>query len=88
METTGNYQSYYGYRSVDERSAWLRPLWFAHKKVLDVGCNDGRVLMHVAEALGCRSALGIDSDAQLVQKALAALDEKYQVQEASQNCRL
>ena len=42
----GNYNRYYGYRSVDKlevdpRVRVLKPSWFTNKSVLDIGCNIG-----------------------------------------------
>lgn len=39
--------------------------------VLDVGCGDGRVLLHLASTVGCR-CIGTDIDAELIEDATAA----------------
>jgi hypothetical protein len=75
---------YYGYRwadqgELDPRLEALDPEWFEKKRVLDVGCNDGRLTLSMACKYGCKSVVGVDIDVQLVSRAcksLAALHSK------------
>ena len=46
------------------------------KRVLEVGCGDGRLTLRLAQ-LGARSILAIDPDAALVRGARKALPERY-----------
>ena len=47
--------------------------WFAGKRCLDVGCNEGLVSLAVASRFGAAAMLGLDIDASLVQRACANL---------------
>lgn len=76
---------YYGYRLADAfdedpRLQALDAAWFAGKRVLDVGCNEGVLTLSLACKFACKAALGVDIDAALVAKAsrsLAALRGQY-----------
>lgn len=81
----GNYPSYYGYVSInlkltssyrhknysgfDPRVYVLENAWFECKRCLDVGCNSGFLTIDVAIRFNVQSILGIDLDADLIQKA-------------------
>ncbi|XP_058079332.1 probable RNA methyltransferase At5g51130 isoform X2 [Magnolia sinica] len=70
----GNYKSYYGYRighdkSEDPRLAMLNKEWFEDKDCLDIGCNQGLITIAIAKKFSCRSILGVDIDASLVENA-------------------
>lgn len=43
--------------------------WFANRRCLDVGCNEGLVTLALATRFGCRSMMGVDIDEHLVRKA-------------------
>lgn len=90
----GNYRGYYAFRlqragfSSDPRLGALRREWFAGRRVVDVGCNEGLVSLHVAEALGAAAVLGVDIDEDLVQRAFdhkrARMSQAQQGGEAEQ----
>ncbi|XP_051517015.1 7SK snRNA methylphosphate capping enzyme-like [Myxocyprinus asiaticus] len=69
----GDYSHYYSYRtpalSVDPRLAVFRPEWFRGKKVLDVGCNTGRITLAIARHWSPNHILGVDIDDALVRTA-------------------
>ena len=69
----GNYHRYYGYRVgetlEDHRVAHFRDEWFAGKRVLDVGCNEGLVGLSIAVRCKPAKMLGVDIDPHLVKKA-------------------
>ena len=69
----GNYHRYYGYRVgetlEDHRVAHFRDEWFAGKRVLDIGCNEGLVGMSIAVRCKPAKMLGVDIDPHLVKKA-------------------
>lgn len=69
---------YYGYRlddafDEDPRLQALDRAWFAQKKVLDIGCNEGLLTLSLAGKFGCKAVTGVDIDAVLVAKACKAL---------------
>ena len=43
--------------------------WFARRRCLDVGCNEGLVTLALAQKYHPRSMMGVDIDAALVAKA-------------------
>ncbi|MCL7025744.1 hypothetical protein MKW94_017173 [Papaver nudicaule] len=70
----GNYRNYYGYRvckdmKADPRLTVLKKEWFEDKDCLDIGCNQGLVTIEIAKTYHCRSILGVDIDASLVESA-------------------
>ena len=69
----GNYHRYYGYRVgetlEDHRVAHFRDEWFAGKRVLDIGCNEGLVGLSIAVRCKPAKMLGVDIDPHLVKKA-------------------
>lgn len=69
----GNYSGYYGFRfgeaETDPRVDVLQEAWLDGKRVLDVGCNVGKVTLRVAEKCNARWVMGIDVDGKLIQKA-------------------
>lgn len=71
--SAGNYGGYYGFRfgesEDDPRVDALQEEWVRGKRVLDVGCNEGRVTLRVAKKFQTKFILGIDVDGKLVQKA-------------------
>jgi len=73
----GNYSAYYGYRVgpglEDERLLALRPEWFAGRRCLDVGCNEGLVTLSLAVKYRTAGFEGVDIDGSLVRRAQAKL---------------
>jgi hypothetical protein len=72
----GNYHRYYGYRmgqafSEDPRLAALERRWFAGRRCMDVGCNEGLVTLGIAAKFGVRSMIGVDLDEHLIRRACA-----------------
>jgi len=69
----GNYHRYYGYRVgetlEDHRVAHFRDEWFAGKRVMDIGCNEGLVGLSIAVRCKPAKMLGVDIDPHLVKKA-------------------
>ncbi|KAI3910222.1 hypothetical protein MKW92_053109 [Papaver armeniacum] len=70
----GNYRHYYGYRvckdmKADPRLMVLKKEWFEDKDCLDIGCNQGLITIEIAKTFRCRSILGVDIDASLVESA-------------------
>jgi len=69
----GNYGRYYGYRPSSEggdpRLRLVEGSWFEGGKCLDVGCNSGKLTAEIASRFAPRSMVGIDVDADLVDKA-------------------
>ncbi|XP_020084182.1 probable RNA methyltransferase At5g51130 [Ananas comosus] len=70
----GNYKHYYGYRidpstEEDPRLAVFKREWFEGRDCLDIGCNQGLIAISIAKKFLCRSILGIDIDAGLVETA-------------------
>jgi 2-polyprenyl-3-methyl-5-hydroxy-6-metoxy-1,4-benzoquinol methylase len=69
---------YYGYRLADafDEDPRLRAFdaaWFAGRKVLDIGCNEGVLTLSLACKFGCKDTLGVDIDGALIGKASRAL---------------
>lgn len=72
----GNYHRYYGYRlgqafAEDPRLAALERRWFAGRRCMDVGCNEGLVTLTIASKFGVRSMIGVDLDEHLIRRACA-----------------
>lgn len=70
----GNYHRYYGYRLgqeflEDPRLALLERPWFAGKRCMDIGCNEGLVTLGIAMKFGSRSMVGVDIDEHLIKRA-------------------
>lgn len=71
----GNYHRYYGYRFYgdqrpeDPRLAVFERRWFARRRCLDVGCNEGLITLALVARYHPRSMLGVDIDSALVAKA-------------------
>ncbi|SCV69193.1 BQ2448_2213 [Microbotryum intermedium] len=76
----GNYVNYYTKRDggeltlLDPRLALCDPNWFTDKRVLDVGCNAGKVTIEVGQHFQARSVTGVDIDPQLIKQSERALD--------------
>lgn len=74
----GNYKGYYGYRlgndhTEDPRLALLTKSWFAKKRCLDIGCNEGIVTLGMVSKFHTKSMVGLDIDEALVKMACANL---------------
>ncbi|PXF45040.1 putative RNA methyltransferase [Gracilariopsis chorda] len=77
----GSYRHYYKRRlqgndpSTDDRLPLIRQLCAAYKPftMLDVGCNDGQILMQLARHPDCANAVGVDIDTKLIRRARGAL---------------
>lgn len=78
--THGNFVGYYTRRRAngdqaetptkgDPRLALLPREWFEGKKVLDIGCNAGRVTVEIAQRMGAARVVGVDIDEELVRLA-------------------
>lgn len=68
----GNYHNYYAHRQEavpDARLQLLNSDMFKGKRVLDLGCNAGKLTIEVVKHLGAKSALGLDIDPYLIQQA-------------------
>lgn len=70
----GNYHRYYGYRlgqafDRDPRLAMMERSWFARRRCMDVGCNEGLVTLALAGSLACESMVGVDIDPHLIKRA-------------------
>ena len=76
----GNYHRYYGYRTVDvvaddPRLSMLQKHWFARKRCMDVGCNEGVLTLTLSSQFGTRSMVGVDLDEHLISRACRNLRE-------------
>ena len=73
----GNYSGYYGYRVgptlEDHRLLAFLPEWFAGRRCLDIGCNEGLLTLSLAVKYRPARFEGVDIDASLVRRALAKL---------------
>lgn len=49
--------------------------WFARRRCLDVGCNEGLLTLALATRFGPRSMLGVDIDSGLIGKACRWVSE-------------
>lgn len=47
----------------------LERRWFANRRCLDIGCNEGLVTLAVAARFGAASMLGVDLDEHLIRNA-------------------
>lgn len=47
----------------------LERRWFASRRCLDIGCNEGLVTLAVAARFGAASMLGVDLDEHLIRNA-------------------
>ncbi|KZO95038.1 Bin3-domain-containing protein [Calocera viscosa TUFC12733] len=67
----GNYHGYYKRPPIssDPRLALFPRSFFRHKRVLDVGCNEGYVTCELAQDWGAREVKGVDVDRELVRLA-------------------
>lgn len=69
----GNYIAYYNKRTPsgdpDPRLKHLLPEWIENQKILDVGCNAGRVTIEIAQTMNPRRVIGVDIDRRLISKA-------------------
>lgn len=71
----GNYYGYYGFRTQtipDARLSLLPRELFEGKKILDLGCNAGKLTLEVLNHLGAARSRGVDIDAHLISQAQAA----------------
>ncbi|KAF9482716.1 Bin3-domain-containing protein [Pholiota conissans] len=71
VPTHGNYHGYYNKRPIlfDDRLAVLPANLFQGARVLDVGCNEGRVTCEIAQSRGAHLVVGVDIDDSLIQAA-------------------
>lgn len=74
----GNYKGYYGYRlgnehTEDPRLGLLTKSWFAKKRCLDIGCNEGLVTLGIVSKFHTKSMLGLDIDESLIKMACSNL---------------
>jgi len=80
--THGNYSRYYNYRQAEggqgaedlRLGALTKRLGreaFRGKEVLDVGCNDGIISRAIAHSFGAKRVVGVDIDADLIERAVA-----------------
>ncbi|WOL07674.1 putative RNA methyltransferase [Canna indica] len=53
----------------DPRLATFKREWFEGKDCLDIGCNEGLITINIAKKFFCRSILGIDIGAGLIETA-------------------
>ncbi|KAK4705780.1 7SK snRNA methylphosphate capping enzyme, partial [Phenoliferia sp. Uapishka_3] len=68
----GNYHNYYFHRTPvipDARLSLLDPALFLGQRVLDLGCNAGKLTVEVVTYLGATSSHGIDIDPILISRA-------------------
>lgn len=77
----GNYHRYYGYRLgqafvEDPRLTLLERSWFAGKRCMDIGCNEGLITLALATRYGTRSMVGVDIDEHLIRRACSHLREE------------
>lgn len=79
---------YYFHRPTDDRLSLLPSTIFSSKKVLDLGCNAGKISIESVARLGAASALGIDIDPVLIDQATRALREHGQTAEMKVDFRL
>ena len=71
----GNYTNYYNYRY---EKRWQDPRlqaigtheYFFNKEVLDIGCNDGSVVLQIAIKYFPFKVVGVDIDYRLINKAV------------------
>ncbi|KAH7922904.1 Bin3-domain-containing protein [Leucogyrophana mollusca] len=67
----GNYHGYYSKRPSirDPRIALLPDGFFASKRVLDIGCNEGWVTCEIAQSWDAHQVIGVDIDDILIRSA-------------------
>lgn len=71
----GNYHNYYAHRAQsipDARLALLPRALFDGKRVLDLGTNAGKLALECVQYLGAISAVGLDIDPELIERATEA----------------
>ena len=76
----GNYHRYYGYRTgqtleSDPRLSMLQRHWFARRRCMDVGCNEGLITLAISSKFGSKSMIGVDLDEHLIARACRNLRE-------------
>jgi 7SK snRNA methylphosphate capping enzyme len=73
----GNYSGYYGYRVgptlEDHRLLAFLPEWFAGRRCLDIGCNEGLLTLSLAVKYRPARFVGVDIDGALVRRAVTKL---------------
>ncbi|KAJ8904582.1 hypothetical protein NDN08_001100 [Rhodosorus marinus] len=74
----GNYSGYKRRRTgrdsdVDRRIELFKREWFAGKDVVDLGCNDGAVLIEIASKHSIKSGIGVEIDEKLILRGRDAL---------------
>lgn len=80
MHEHGNYYGYYGFRTQtipDARLSLLPRELFADRRILDLGCNAGKLTLEVLNHLGATRARGVDIDAHLISQAEAATNAEH-----------
>ncbi|MED6196162.1 hypothetical protein PIB30_044734 [Stylosanthes scabra] len=92
----GNFRGYYNKRNhgdpdKDPRLQFLRKEWFEDKECLDIGCNEGTLIISIAKMFRCESILAVDIDPELVEKANENLKnaeaDKMEIDESSSSER-
>lgn len=79
LHAYGNYHQYYSHRqdAVPDARLQLLPL-LTGKKVLDLGCNAGKLTLEVVRYRGATQSHGVDIDQHLIEQAHAAAEREYQ----------
>eukprot|EP00189_Rhodosorus_marinus_P008713 CAMPEP_0184755196 /NCGR_PEP_ID=MMETSP0315-20130426/45040_1 /TAXON_ID=101924 /ORGANISM="Rhodosorus marinus, Strain UTEX LB 2760" /LENGTH=296 /DNA_ID=CAMNT_0027234691 /DNA_START=150 /DNA_END=1040 /DNA_ORIENTATION=+ len=77
----GNYTGYKRRRTgrdsdVDRRIELFKREWFAGKDVVDLGCNDGAVLIEIASKHSIKSGIGVEIDEKLILRGRDLLREE------------
>lgn len=70
----GNYHQYYKFREdkvPDDRLAILPPGLLSGARVLDLGCNAGKITYEAMQCCGASASVGVDLDPVLIDQALA-----------------
>lgn len=76
----GNYKSYYSFRSElvpDPRLTQLELFVWGKSRVLDLGCNAGKLTLELAAHFGVSQVVGVDIDSALVATAREAKESAY-----------
>ncbi|SCV72440.1 BQ2448_3977 [Microbotryum intermedium] len=71
----GNYHQYYSHRAQvtpDARLSLLPRSLFSDRRILDLGCNAGKLTLESLTHLGAKKAIGIDLDPILIEQARSA----------------
>ncbi|KDE08597.1 hypothetical protein MVLG_01060 [Microbotryum lychnidis-dioicae p1A1 Lamole] len=71
----GNYHQYYSHRAQvtpDARLSLLPRSLFSNQRILDLGCNAGKLTLESLTYLGATKAIGIDIDPFLIEQARSA----------------